>query len=223
MDTKKLIDTMTGSYVFRRFSDGQCLVLLEAFGAECKDFEKDEAIYQEDDEITKFGLVVEGVVKSSKVSIEGRESITQFCRPRHFFGIEFAASSSKRSLFTYECVEKASVQFYDYQRLLRSGIDASLKEAVLANTVDLLTQRTRKNFERMEILEQNSIRQRILLYLKVMSRRKEKNQFVVCMNREEMAAYLSVNRSALSSELGKMRDEGLIDYHKNDFKLLKNP
>jgi CRP-like cAMP-binding protein len=46
--------------------------------------------------------------------------------------------------------------------------------------------------------------------------------FTVPFNRDDMAAFIGTNRSALSRELSRMKDEGLLDYYKNTFRLLKN-
>lgn len=73
----------------------------------------------------------------------------------------------------------------------------------------------------MRYLTQRSTRQKIMLYLSDMARQKGKATFVLPFNRQQMADFLSVDRSALSAELSKMKKEGLIDYHKDKFTLLQ--
>lgn len=45
--------------------------------------------------------------------------------------------------------------------------------------------------------------------------------FTIPFSRQQLADYLNVDRSALSAELGKMKREGLIDFQKSDFRILK--
>ena len=73
----------------------------------------------------------------------------------------------------------------------------------------------------MRYLTQRSTRQKIMLYLSDMARKKGKSTFVLPFNRQQMADFLSVDRSALSAELSKMKKEGLIDYQKDKFTLLQ--
>lgn len=74
--------------------------------------------------------------------------------------------------------------------------------------------------ERIDCLLRPTIREKILTYLWWMSREQQKRTFTIPMNRNAMAEYLNVERSALSRELSYMKRDGVIDYHKNTFRLL---
>jgi len=221
MNDSVLIASLKQSFIFEDLTDAQYAVLIQNLQPEYQEYEKDQIIFYEADPVTRFGLVIDGVVSGYKVSIDGRESIVQFCRKNHFFAVEFAASSHNHSLFCYRCLENACVYFFSYQKILHTDYDEALKQTILNRLVDLLTIRSQKSFERMEILEQNSLRTRILLYLQLMSKRRGSAQFTICANRKEMAEFLSVNRSALSNELRKMKEDHLIDYDKNCFRIIK--
>ena len=72
----------------------------------------------------------------------------------------------------------------------------------------------------MRYLTQRSPRQTLMLYLSNLARDKGASTFSLPFNRQQMADFLSVDRSALSAELSKMKKDGLIDYHKDQFSLL---
>lgn len=76
---------------------------------------------------------------------------------------------------------------------------------------------------KLAIISRRSLRNRILAYLHYMAARHGSASFSICMNREELASYLGVNRSALSHELSKMRAEGFVDYHKKQFTMIEEP
>lgn len=67
------------------------------------------------------------------------------------------------------------------------------------------------------------IRGRVWSYLTTEAREYASNEFDIPFNRQQMADYLNLDRSALSNELGKMRDEHLIEFRKNHFKILDGP
>ena len=73
---------------------------------------------------------------------------------------------------------------------------------------------------KVEILAERSLRERILVYLNILTGKAGSNTVTVRMNREQMAQFLCVNRSALSNELNKMKKEGVIDFHKDKFTIL---
>ena len=72
----------------------------------------------------------------------------------------------------------------------------------------------------MNILSQRTIREKILTYLSTQAGKAGNLHFTIPFNREEMADFICVDRSALSRELANMQDEGLINYHRNQFQLL---
>jgi CRP-like cAMP-binding protein len=73
--------------------------------------------------------------------------------------------------------------------------------------------------QKLEHITQRSTRDKLLSYLSSQALKARNNSFTIPFNRQELADYLSIDRSAMSAELGRMRDEGLIGVHKNDFTL----
>ena len=74
--------------------------------------------------------------------------------------------------------------------------------------------------EKMEHLTQRTTREKLLSYLSAESQRQGRANFTIPFNRQQLADYLSVERSALSAELGRLRDEGVLTFHKSEFTLL---
>ena len=74
--------------------------------------------------------------------------------------------------------------------------------------------------ERIDCLLRPTIREKIRTYLWRVSRDQQKRTVPIPMNRNAMAEYLNVERSALSRELSYMKRDGIIDYHKNMFRLI---
>ena len=73
---------------------------------------------------------------------------------------------------------------------------------------------------KVEILAERGLRDRILVYLNILRRKSNSNTVTVRMNREQLAQFLCVNRSALSNELNKMKKEGVIDFKRDQFTIL---
>ena len=83
----------------------------------------------------------------------------------------------------------------------------------------VMAARNRKLTRKMEYLSQRTIRGKLLSYLSFQSLSKRNSEFDISFNRQQLADFLSVDRSAMSKELGKLRDEGIIEFRKNHFKL----
>ena len=74
--------------------------------------------------------------------------------------------------------------------------------------------------QKMEYLTKRTTREKLLAYLSEQARLQQSNRFTIPFNRQQLADFLAVDRSAMSSELGKMQADGLIVYKKNNFELL---
>ena len=79
-----------------------------------------------------------------------------------------------------------------------------------------------RKMHKIEILAERGLRDRIIMYLDILRKKSGTNVVHVNMGREQLAQFLCVNRSALSNELNKMKREGLIDFRKNEFRILKD-
>ena len=80
-------------------------------------------------------------------------------------------------------------------------------------------ERTLEITRKVEYMSQRSLRDKVLSYLSSEAVRAGSKEFTIPFNRQQLAEYLSVDRSALSAELGKIRDEGMLEFWKNQFKL----
>jgi CRP-like cAMP-binding protein len=70
-------------------------------------------------------------------------------------------------------------------------------------------------------MAKRSTREKLISYLSEEAKRHNSGTFVIPFNRQQLADYLAVDRSAMSNELGKMRDDGLLMFDKNQFTLLQ--
>lgn len=108
----------------------------------------------------------------------------------------------------------------DVKRTLHTcDASCSFHGSVIRN---LLSDIARKNIqlnEKLIHMAQRTTREKLFSYLSAESVRHNAVAFDIPYNRQQLADYLSVDRSAMSNELCKMRDEGLLSFHKNRFDL----
>ena len=91
---------------------------------------------------------------------------------------------------------------------------------MLRNISNQLSNENIKRQNKVDVLSVNGLRDRVMMYLETQASKKGTSSFTIPFNREELANYLCVNRSALSHELSLMRQEGIIEFRKNRFHLL---
>jgi CRP-like cAMP-binding protein len=91
---------------------------------------------------------------------------------------------------------------------------------LIENMVRIIARKNRELMRKVEVVSKRSIREKLLAYLSIQAQVQDSDYLQIPMGRVELAEYLCVDRSALTRELAKMKEEGLIDYDKNCFRLL---
>ena len=91
---------------------------------------------------------------------------------------------------------------------------------LIKNMVSIIADKNRDLMRKVEVVSKRTIREKLLAYLSIQAQVQQSRYFEIPLGRLELAEYLCVDRSALTRELAKMKDEGLIDYDKNCFRML---
>ena len=114
--------------------------------------------------------------------------------------------------------EDAEVLFFDVNRVLTTCSSACRFHAmVVQNLFYAISEKNRKLVQKLGHMAKRTTRDKLLSYLSEEAKRQQKSEFSIPFNRQQLADYLSVDRSAMSGELSKLKDEGLLDYRKNEF------
>ncbi|MDR2898650.1 MAG: helix-turn-helix domain-containing protein [Spirochaetaceae bacterium] len=115
--------------------------------------------------------------------------------------------------------DTAEILFLDYRRIITSCSAAcSFHTQLIENMLKLVARKNVLLNQKIEILSKRTTREKLLCFFDI--HRGRAKRFTIPFNREELSQYLCVDRSAMSNELCKMRDEGLITFEKNLFEML---
>ena len=214
-----LIET---SPLFHGVAEADVLPLLQRLKVRKKKYEKGEFLFYSGDAVPYIGLVLEGAVHIIQEDYWGNRNIPSQISAGFFFGEAFACLPDAPATVDVVAASDAVIMQVYVGNILHAGQVLTPDQArFTGNLLGLMAEKNRLLTEKMRYLTQRSTRQKIMLYLSDMARQKGKATFVLPFNRQQMADFLSVDRSALSAELSKMKKEGLIDYHKDKFTLLQ--
>jgi len=187
--------------------------------ARAHSYPKGDIIILAGDTVQRIGLILSGSVKIIAEDREGKIAILTELGAAELFGEVFACAGISHSPVTVQAAEDCEILFINYQKILTTCSSACAFHAKLVeNMLKILANKTLLLNQKIEILSKRSTREKLLLYFDI--QRGMAKKFTIPYNRDEMAQYLCVDRSAMSSELGRMRDEGLIRFKKNQFEIL---
>lgn len=196
--------------------------VLNCIGAYTRSYLKGNYIALSGDEINCIGIILSGKVLMLKEDIWGEKSILVVMRRGEIFGETFACGVVSSSTVSFKAAEDTEVLFMPYSRVIHSCSKAcAYHHRLIENMVVLIANKNYELMEKIEVTSKKTLRERVLTFLSQQVQHKDELYFTVPMGRVELADYLCVDRSALTRELSHMKEEGLIDYDKNCFRLTK--
>lgn len=185
-----------------------------------KEYDKDEYIYQVGQVITDVCLVLSGSVQIENVDVVGNKSIIGIVNQGDIFAESYACIPDQPMLVDVKVCEPSEILFISVPALFSERHSCRHGAKLIQN---LLRVSSRKNLNlSMRIFHSASktIRGRLVSYFSEQVSIQGTNNIKIPLNRQQLADYLGVERSALSKELGKMRDDGLLTFHKNEFNII---
>ena len=206
--------------LFRGIGDEAFEQMRQYGGTRQKQFAKGETIFRTGETVHELGIVLSGSVNIENIDLWGNKSILSHIPTGQVFA-ETYAYCAEPMMVDAVADEDTQVLFLDLDRLLRTPHPECGWQQVLNN--NLLNISLHKNLalsERIFCTSPKTIRGRLLLYLSNQSAKAGSRTFTIPFNRQALADYLNLDRSALSKELGKMRDEHLLIVDKSTFTLL---
>ena len=195
-------------------------ILLGCLGSYPKSYAKGEYIAFEKDTIRNIGIVVSGSVHMVKEDVWGNSTIMTRMTRGHLFGESFACGSDPMSIVTFCAAENTEVLLIPFDRVLNTCCNScAFHQQIIKNMVIMLSNKNQALMEKIEVVSKKTLREKILSYLSQEAQKQGSKYFEIPLGRLELADYLCTDRSALTRELGKMRQDGLIDYDKNLFRI----
>ena len=186
-----------------------------------REFEKQAVLIAPGDRVDWFAIVLRGKAQISQIFSDGTSSLMDALGPGYPLGTDLICTRSRRS--PYYAIAAGPLQILQFPGtlLLEPGaLPEETRMVLQRNLLTILSDSNLRKHYRLAILAQRGLRDRVLVYLTMQAERRGTSTFRIPFSREELAAFLCVNRSALSHELSLMEAEGLIRFRKNEFTLL---
>lgn len=220
---KEYIPILKKTRLFENISEEDILSMLDCLKAEKKEYKKDEFIVSAGDTVTKIAVLLKGRLHIIKDNYWGMRSLINVVDAGDMFLESFAAEGGEKIFYDVVCEKDSTALFLDISKMLtvcKGG--CSFHSDTVKNLFFAVSEKNRELTSRLNILSGRTTREKLMDFFSKAALKSGKNTFTVPFDRQQMADYLFCERSALSRELCKMRDEGLISFDKNRFTLLSS-
>lgn len=208
--------------LFQSIPEQDLPMVLQALSMKKREYEKDAYILTAGEKAGQVGILISGSANIIQEDFWGNRSILAKAEKGELFGESFACAGETVLPVSVVAAERCCVAFLEYYRLFEpNGTHIPYSATLSANMLRIQAQKNIMLTQKIQHTSQRTTRQKLLSYLSSQAQRSNSDTFTIPFDRQELADYLSVDRSAMSKELGRLRDEGIIRFYKNRFMLLK--
>lgn len=218
---KKYIPILKRTKLFSGVGEEDIVSLLSCLGAKFKKYKKGEYILHEGEHLSDIFILVEGKIHIQKDDYWGNRSILSVLSVGEMFGEAYSSPESGALVNDVVAMEDCSVIFFDIRKILTTCSSACrFHNMIVHNMFFAISDKNRFLVQKLGHMSERTTRTKLISYLSQEAKKQGNSAFTVPFNRQQLADYLCVDRSAMSNELCKMRDEVLIKFEKSRFELL---
>ena len=197
--------------------------MLSCLDAKQRTYSRGEIILGEGAPANLLGVVLSGAVQVVREDYFGNRSMMAKLGPADLFAEAFALAGVEGMPVNVVAAESCEVMLIDVSRISRPCAKAcGFHQQMIYNLMRILALKNLACNQKIEVTSKRSTREKLMAYLLIQAKRAKKSSFIIPFDRQELADYLEVDRSGLSTEIGKLRREGVLDCEKNRF-TIKTP
>lgn len=218
---QEFLPILSASALFAGIKSKEILTMLPCLEACLAHYDKGAYILRQGDEIPRLPLLLRGSLLIQHEDYWGNRSIVQALSPGEVFGEAYTLPGGGRIQNDVQATENSTVMLLNVSKMLTvCAAGCPFHKQVTHNLFAILGEKNKKLMQKLSLLAQRSTREKLLSYLSDEAQRHGSPSFAISFTRQQLADFLSVDRSAMCSELSRMRHDGIIDYNKNRFTLL---
>ncbi len=218
---KEYLPVLKRTKLFAGVGEEDIFPMLSCLGARLRTFKKGEYVLRQGEHLSDIVVLAEGSLHIQKDDYWGNRSILGQIGAGEIFGEAYAAPDSGALLNDVIAVENSAVLFFDVKRVITTCSSACrFHTMVVQNLFFAISEKNRSLVQKLDYISRRTTREKLISYLSEEAKKQNSANITIPFNRQQLADYLSVDRSAMSNELCKMRDEGLLKFERNRFELL---
>ena len=217
---KDFLPVIRASRLFSGVSEQELEAMLACLRPETKDYPKDAFVLRAGDTAEAVGLVLSGTILMLQEDVWGNRNILSKAGPGQIFAAAYACAPGSVLNVSALAETPVTVLFLNVGRVLTLCPAACAHHSrIIRNLLGELAGKNLRLGEKLTHMGQRTTRAKIMSYLSAEAQRLGTYELDIPFSRQQLADYLGVERSGLSLELGKMKQDGLLEFHKNHFEL----
>ena len=219
---EKYFDILSTCPLFEKVGRANYGKMLRCFGARVISVKKNSTVFHEGQAATTVGIVLTGAVQTVQDDYLGNRSILSMAGPGQLFAEGFACAGVDAIPVSIVASSDSQIMLIDCSRIMTLCHHAcSFHNQMIRNMLHSVAQSNLQLNQKIEILSKRTTREKVMAYLLSEAKMQGSDQFTIPYDRQELADFLGLERSAMSAVIGKLRDDGFIKVNRRYFQLLR--
>lgn len=218
---RNYLDVLRDCALFEGIANDNLMGMLGCLGATSMEVKKGQTVFAEGDSAVRVGIVLSGKLLQLREDYFGNRSIYGQILPSQLFGETYAFSRACNLPVSVAAEEDSKLLLLDSRRITTCCSNAcEFHNRVIFNLLRIVADKNLLLHRKLSVTSRRTTAERLLAYLSHCAREQGSNSFVIPFDRQALADYLEVDRSGLSTEIGKLKKQGILTCNKNHFTLL---
>lgn len=214
-------DLLTSSTLFAGISREDLQTMLTCLGARVISVAKGDPVFLEGDPAGFLGIVLEGSVQIVREDYFGNRSILHQSMPGDIFAEAFSFTGLETIPVSGYAVKTSKVMLLTCRRMMTVCSNAcSFHNTLVKNLLQLVSRKNLILSEKIRYMSQKTTRDKLMAYLSDQAKQAESSEFTIPYDRQALADFLGVERSAMSAEISRLRKDGILETTGSRFHLL---
>lgn len=218
---KKDFELMKKCPLFDKMDDEELNAILKSPHTKIQDFSKNHTVIAEGSDTDHIGIVLSGTIQIVRNDYYGNRSIIAMINSPQIFAEVFVFSQTETMPVSVISVTDSRIMLIGLKDILNKSSDrSSFYTKLTSNLLRLVTEKNLKLNEKIEIISKRTTREKIMAFLMSQAKLNGSDCFTIPYDRQSLADFLEVDRSAMSAEISKLREEGTIESKRSQFRLI---
>lgn len=218
---KKYLEVLKKCSLFSDIAEDDLLRMLSCLGAKVDFYDKKYTVFAEGNRVRHIGIVLSGSVQVVQVDFYGNRSIIDTLGKGELVAEAFACGEVESIPVSVVVNEPSEIMLIDASHILHTCSNGcGFHHKLIYNLMKGLAEKNIAFHQKLEVTSKRTTRDKLMTYLMIQAKKSGDNRFDIPFDRQELADFLEVDRSGLSTELGKLKKEGVLRCQKNHFELL---
>lgn len=219
---KKYFEILKKCKLFSNIADENLSAMLDCLNVRVQSFRKNQTIIAEGQKASHIGVMLSGTAQIIRIDYYGNRSILAHIQPSQLFGESFVCADIQSFPVNVIAMEDCEVMLIDGSRILHSCCNAcEFHNRMIFNLMKVVATKNIVFNQKIEVTSKRTTREKLMTYLLLQAKEHGSDSFTIPFDRQELADFLEVDRSGLSAEISKLRSEGVLECHKNMFRLIQ--